>query len=131
MTKEVMITMFATDVPVWWKWGRPAELWFQHQELVQELVDRHRLQATTLRSAMKAQAEQGEATFQTLRPQPIDGGMRVPHLHLGDQVYRLNSEQWKEFSANVVKTFSAKLAKAGTVSLGRLIELSSVVDSLP
>jgi hypothetical protein len=128
-----MLDYYVPNVPMWWKYGRPAELWYQHHELIEELVARHNLKEVPA-AQLPVQGLTSAATQQSevmaLRPPIVYGGMRVPHLHLGDKVYRLSSEQWKEFSTGVVKSFATKLADSKAVSLTRLLELSSVIDSM-
>jgi hypothetical protein len=62
---------------------------------------------------------------------PIYGGMRIAHLHFKGQIYPLNEDQWRKFSATVIKGFQAKLARANNVSFEHVMEISDAVDRLP
>ena len=46
----------------------------------------------------------------------IHGGIRVWHVHLGDQVYPLTSAQWSEFSTGITSDLAAKLRSAPQVT---------------
>jgi hypothetical protein len=134
-------------VPPWWLVGRPADFWFQHIDVIQSFVKEKKLQPMAaellpfqgmasiltgnlpVQNVAAAAAPQQSETL-AFRPPHFPGGIRVPHLHLGDKVYKLTPDQWREFSGGVMKGFAAKLSEAKTVSFSRLMELSTVVDSM-
>ena len=58
------------------------------------------------------------------------GGIRGPHLHFKDEIYRLDNKQWNDFSAVILKNIQERIKKAGTVSFDQLMEISDSVGSL-
>jgi hypothetical protein len=69
-----------------------------------------------------------------IRPAPIPGGIRVPHLHCSGKLYLLTRKQWNDFSGQAVSAFKEKLAKANTVesppSFDQLMDLSEAVHAI-
>lgn len=65
-----------------------------------------------------------------LRPRPFPGGLRIPHLHFRNDIYLLEPEQWKEFSAMTMDNFREKLTRAEVVSFNQVMELSEAIDGL-
>ena len=61
---------------------------------------------------------------------PAPGGLRIAHLHLGEQIFQLDRERWTSFSQTIVKGFHERIDQAGTVNVDQLIELSGAIDSL-
>ena len=126
-------------LPPWWLRGRPADFWLKHSQVVQEFIKQAALKPVdqkflvTKLEVMVPQAPQAVATA-TVRGKitspDIRGGIRLAHLHFRDDVYILNDEQWGAFSKRIVEDFSAKLAKASTVSFDQLLDLSEAVDTL-
>jgi hypothetical protein len=58
------------------------------------------------------------------------GGIKVPHLHLHDQVYILNDEQWKTFSKTLLSAFKTQLEKASAVSFENAQVISSELENI-
>jgi transposase len=58
------------------------------------------------------------------------GGIRVPHLHYKGELYLLNKKQWNEFSGEILKEFSKKLAETKTVNFGQLMDLSETMNEI-
>jgi hypothetical protein len=133
------------DIPRWWLFGLPAITWIRHSELVEQIVESHRLRsypieglATEVMMAPQFEgADQPEAAATTSlaarfpKPLPYPGGLRVPHLHYKGDIFVVNDKQWQEFTKGVLEGFRAKLAKAQTVSVEQLVELSEAIDALP
>lgn len=80
-------------------------------------------------AATKASGETKAAAAVQL-PEWINGGMRTPHLHYNGDIYILTKEQWKQFSSQILKDFSKKLAETSTISFEQLMELSDTVNSV-
>lgn len=122
----------------WWLYGRPAPIWLHNRDFVQDFVrknkvkpiEREHLAALDLSPALLPAEAMGADKVPVQKFVPYYGGMRVPHLHLGDQIYRLNQEQWKAFSSGIIENLRTKLDRAGTVSFEQLMELSDVMDAL-
>ena len=67
-----------------------------------------------------------------LKPGNIRGGIKVAHVHVGDNLYMLNDEQWKKLSAQIVQRSQEKLAKVQKpVSFEQAAALANAVEQLP
>jgi hypothetical protein len=131
------------QLPPWWLRGRPADLWLQHSQFVEKFIKEAKLTAVdpkllvTKLEVMVGQAPQAIATATATAPararlQSIDirGGIRLAHLHFGNDVFLLDAAQWKTFSRKLLGELSAKLSKASAVSFDQLLDLSDAVDTL-
>ncbi|HEX6083347.1 MAG TPA: hypothetical protein VF266_02410 [Thermoanaerobaculia bacterium] len=107
----------------WWKYGGPIDFWVTRQKVVEELVGGLEAVRFTARSMEKAEA----LAALDINPR---GGMRVPHLHLGDEVYVVDRKRWAQFSQNVMKDLSEKMVHAGRVSYDELLSVAQAVDPL-
>jgi hypothetical protein len=131
-----------------WKFidGKPRDFWANELKYVEKYVTANQGQLRKIdinaragfpsgvicSSGPAAAKESGEpkamATIQL--PEWVDGGMRVPHLHYNGDIYVLTKEQWKQFSGQILKGFSKKLADTSTVSFEQLMELSDTMGSI-
>jgi hypothetical protein len=50
------------------------------------------------------------------------GGPWGPHLHLGDDIYVLNSAQWQDFSQGLIQEMNLKIKGAGTVKFENVMQ---------
>lgn len=122
----------------WWKFGIPAQFWITYQVQVKEaveqmelpLVDQQMLAARMPASSFEMAEVEPLETRRIPRPRPLPGGLRFAHLHLGDDIYKLNREQWQKFSEGIVKDFKEKLDAVGTVSFRQVLELGEVMSEL-
>lgn len=124
----------------WWKWGRPAELWMTQIDLVSRFVEAQGLRSIPLEELGYPEqlatgggtAFEGDArlNLHVLWPYPFPGGLRFPHLHLGGDVYRLDREQWADFSKQVLSSFQRRLGDAGSVSFDQLLEVSNALSGI-
>lgn len=115
-----------------WLFGRPVEMWVRYRDVVarfvkdlkpipsEHLVFDDPIPVGTLKTEAAA----------LIRPRPFPGGLRMPHLHLADRVYQLDQAQWKAFSGEVVKNLQERLARAGSVGLDDLIQVSDAMEGL-
>lgn len=128
-----------------WINGRPAELWLSHQRLAEQLVKEHKLKPLRVEdypyiplaaelgaSFIPVAKEASRAAIKWRWPIPFPGGMRIPHLHVGPNVYVLDAVQWKAFSKAVVADIQDRLARASEVGIGfeDMLELGEVGASL-
>lgn len=114
----------------YFKRGIPADLWNMHAKLVEKIIKNSELevmQHSAIRSdvAKKISSEQEYARWYLK-----NGGMKAPHLHYNGEIYLLNKKQWSEFSNEILKEFSKKLAETKTVSFGQLMDLSESMNEI-
>ena len=60
----------------------------------------------------------------------IRGGIRVPHLHFGDDVFMLTEKQWKTFSKEILLSCKAALSKAQTISFENAVDLTASLGAM-
>ena len=123
-----------------WIGGVPADFWVLHRDFVQTFVKKQKLAAVAPEHLVADESTpvfapveggKGEAlALKILKPRPFPGGLRIPHLHVGDKVYQLDQKQWRDFSSTVMTSFRQKLENAQTVSFVQVMELSDALDSL-
>jgi hypothetical protein len=126
-----------------WKAGRPADIWLLQRELVAATIKKFNLKALEVDAypsvpAAAAMSEVATATKSRslaveakLRwPKPFPGGLRIPHLHYGADIYLLDRAQWKEFSGTVLREAAERIAKAKEISFEQTLELTEAVNTL-
>jgi hypothetical protein len=130
-----------------WRLGRPADIWLSHSVLVNKLIKQFKLKPLAVESypsmpAMDASMIEETAMMSTrtkaatimppkLRwPRPFPGGLRIPHVHYGADVYLLNQTQWKDFSTSVLRDVSKRISSAKEISFEQVVELSEAVNTL-
>jgi len=118
-----------------WIYGIPAPIWLKNIDMISEFISKNMLkpvQPESLPNIQPVRAESAEQVNASLiidrRPYP--GGIRIPHLHFGGELYLVKEELWREFSGRIVKEFQAKLANAKGISFEDAMELSEAVDSI-
>jgi hypothetical protein len=111
--------MYEIDIPRWWKYGRPADFWLRNLELVKSAIKEYGLQPVAQEYLM-----QGESFTQ------VPGGLKIPHFHLGRDLYLLDERQWNDFSTRVIQDFQAKLGRVNTVSFEQVMGLAEAMDGL-
>jgi len=117
-------------IPRWWKYGRPADLWIQHLDLVREFVAEKNLKPLPS-EVVPYNLPMGErVTERKWWPVPFPGGMRIAHLHLGDDIYVLGREQWGEFSNRVLDDFRTKLDAVRSVKFEEVLEISEALGGM-
>ena len=137
-------------VPRWVKLdiinGRPAELWMTHHQFVRETIMQHDLRPVArehLYSDPTPQPSMPEeqigleglgvfklASMYMRPPRGINGGIKTPHLHYGDEIYLLDRAQWNEFSQKIMVEVSEKLKGPNQVNFDQLIALSEASSVL-
>ncbi len=130
-----------------WKNGRPADIWLSQHELVASVIKRYRLKPLAVESypsmpgmdagmfeataAVSSRAKSASSIPVKLRwPKPFPGGLRIPHVHYGADIYLLNDAQWKAFSSAVLKDVSKRIAAAKSVSFEQTLELADAINTL-
>lgn len=121
-----------------WRIGIPAPIWMELAPLIQDFVRKNKLQPIPreeLFAAASLDAGAGGPTAgmeaKALIPRrDFPGGLRLAHLHMGGEVYRLDQPAWKGFSSQVLQSFRAKLAAAENVTFEQMIELSEATSTL-
>lgn len=133
-----------------WRVGRPADIWLSNRDLIASFIKKYNIKPLEVESypdvsSMPASAftEVAAATTTTKSkslaagitqklpwPKPFPGGMRVPHLHFGPDVYILDRLQWKEFSGAILRETQERLGKAKEISFEQTLELTQAIHTL-
>ena len=106
-------------------------VWIRDARFVKEFIEKNRIEkitgaATTPRGAAAEQRRE----ILALLDRPFPGGIRVAHLHLGDDIFLPTESQWKDFAGQVMEGFKTKLAHAQSVSFEQVMELSNAIETL-
>ncbi len=123
---------------MWWKFGKPADVFVINHELIHSLIKEYKLPVLSEEFltfnpdvSFVARAEEGmDKERAPKRPRLICGGMRIPHVHYKNDIYLMEDKQWHVFTQRLIKDFRGKLASAKTVSFDKLLELSSAIDTM-
>ena len=117
-----------------WLYGGPWDLWVRRVDMISKFIRQQKLKpvaAGDLPAHPFLAAEQpAPAARATVRPRPFPGGLRSPHLHFKGDIYLVNQQQWGLFSGAVIKQYQDKLAKAGTVGFGQLMDVAEGMEAL-
>ena len=114
--------------PLWWLFSESVGRFVEKARPQKLLVRAERMEKS---SVAPEKLEQGGVVPPiVLRPHEVYGGIRVPHLHHGGEIYLLTSEQWKEFSNHMLSKLTQCLRDANSVSFDQLMDISSSVASL-
>jgi len=117
-----------------WKWlvGIPREFWMVHEKYVSTFIEKYNLKPVSKQMLAPVHKEMvAEAAINIEDIIGRYGGNRGPHLHYRGNMYLLNSDQWRQFSAPILKDFSKKLAEAATVNFEQFIELADTMNAMP
>lgn len=121
-----------------WRWwvGIPRDFWMVNVGFIGDFIKKNNLKPVEPEVLMGDDPvpvglpEPNRPATAVFRPRPFPGGMKAAHLHFRGDLYRVTSEQWADFSKNVVRTFTDKLKNAGAVSFDKVIELSDAIDTI-
>ena len=119
-----------------WLFGIPAPIWLNRMEMIEGFIKENGLQPAALEtlpiSPLMNQAAGAEIAERALKIRwpGFPGGIKIPHLHFGGNVFVLKEELWQKFSAGLVKDLQGRLAKAKSVSFEQAMEISEAIDSL-
>jgi len=121
----------------WWKYGKPQDFWTLNHNMMKEVIDKFGLEVAKaevlpLRLELQASEQVAEpaAKSRAIKPRPFPGGMRIPHLHYGGDVYLVPEEKWQAISQTFLGKFQDKLKNARNVSFEQIMELSETIDSM-
>jgi hypothetical protein len=114
-------------------YGKPVDFWMVQARAVGQFIKANKIKPVAQEALRASSAGEAPAKAVEIAAEPWwwkYGGMRVPHLHYGGELYLLDQEQWKAFSGGIVKEFSKKLAAANSVNFGQLMEISEAVNEI-
>ena len=126
-----------------WEYGRPAELWRSHRYLAAEMVKKHKLKPLPIEeypylplaaelgsTAVNLKATSRKKAVQLRWPIPFPGGIGIPHLHLGNDIYLVQAKQWQQFSQAVVTDIRKRLDGAKEIGFDQMLQLGQGTASL-
>lgn len=114
-------------------YGMPANFWTIQANAVERFIKANKIQPVAQETLQMRSIADVPGMAREIADVPWwwkYGGMRVSHLHYAGELYLLNREQWKAFSGEIVKDFSAKLAEANSINFGQLMEISDVMTEI-
>jgi hypothetical protein len=97
--------------------GPLGPMWEMKQIYIKEFVSRNKLSPAK-------QEIQVDRKVSPVPPWWKYGGPFGPHIHLGNDIYLLNKEQWQDFSKGMIKEMDLKLNGAKSVSFESLMKAS-------
>ncbi len=127
--------------------GGRMETWLEYKDLAHELVNKFELKALTKKELEIFARKEGvmiaeERQFSSKdmdvsarsRAIPIfgktpgqEGGMKIPHMHLEDDVFLLNQDALHEFTKQIVRNVQTRLEHAGQINFTQIMEISEAV----
>jgi hypothetical protein len=112
--------------------GYPAPFWFRNIGLLEDIIKELNLRAIPEKYMPKGVPEMNmKAVSSSFAFDPgTHGGNRGPHLHLGENIYILNEEQWKVFSNRIGAEFHSKLERANTIPVQDVMALDDVISGI-
>jgi hypothetical protein len=121
-----------------WDHGIPAEIWMRYARQNAAFVKEYGIQPASAESlpapeAMSFASTPGQrpaSELERLRPRPYPGGIRTPHLHIGEDIYLLTQEQWKKYSEKAVSAFRESLTNVQSVNFQQFMALSEALGPL-
>lgn len=60
----------------------------------------------------------------------VYGGMKLPHLHYGENIYLLNDKQWNEYSGGILAGIKDKINATQKVTFDQLADLTAGTQTL-
>lgn len=118
-------------------WGIVGPIWRVESELVGAFIKEGKLKPIDQMSLGRGYPKQPSRStsrepveFRGPWPLPYPGGIRGPHLHWQGDIFELKTEQWQDFSQQVIGRYQEKLATAQTVRFDDLVELSAVMEGM-
>jgi len=122
----------------WWWMGIPAPFWIINHKPIGQFIQKNEIKPVAPELLpdlpMEPQFSMGQEmalrAFAPIKPRTYAGGIKIPHFHYKGDLFVLTDKQWKEFSADIVKGFQSKLARANTVNFEQVIEISEVIDGI-
>jgi hypothetical protein len=123
--------------PKRWDYGKPRDFWTANLKLIESLIRENKLipaksNELPLRQEMEAMELLAASAHQerAIKPRPFPGGMLIPHLHYGGDVYVVPQELWQKISMEIRDSFLAKLSKANSLSFDQVMTLSEAIDTM-
>lgn len=108
------------------KWAGPHNvIWQKNAAHIAEIIKRYDLKPISKEQMEKLKPAKTAPgiVFDFKNGIPADR-----HVHYMGKVYLLNEKQWKDFVEPILKDFSEKLAKTGTIRLENLNIVSGVME---
>lgn len=131
------------NVPWWWKYGRPREIWATFEHEIGRFIDKNKIapispeaaQSLIIGEMSAAIAEPVTIARKSASSSPLEriwwhGGMRAPHLHYKNNIYILTEKQWNEFTRPILKNFAEKLAATRSVSFRDMTDIAGMMNGI-
>ncbi len=119
----------------WEIFGGKRPLFVKYADIIADLIQDFKLKPIEdqLRSPAfrMAGAKEATATAAKIQFDPgVFGGKRFAHLHYKGEIFMLNRDQWRTFTARVKDDLIHRLESAGTISLEQLQDLNDAIDPI-
>ena len=110
-----------------WIYGGPFDFWVQYRDFAKRAVDGLKPLGPEFGSVFSAGATAQVVALREINPR---GGMRIAHIHLGDDVYIVDQGRWNEFTKQVFTDVSKKLSNSGRVGFQQLLGVADAANAL-
>jgi hypothetical protein len=121
--------------------GGRLDLWISNKRFVASFIRKYKLKpekdlpvyddpGLMMNEAAYTNTRAAKSKAMALRPITPWGGIRIPHLHHGVNIYLVDDKQWSNFSKAIIKDFQGRLSNAGSISFDQLMDVSEAVNSI-
>jgi hypothetical protein len=130
------------NVPWWWKYGRPKEIWATLEHEIGEFIQKNKIAPMSPEAAqsliigeISGAMSAPSMAMKSASSSPIEriwwhGGMRGPHLHYKNNIYVLTDKQWNEFTRPILKNFADKLANTRSINFRDMTDISGMMNGI-
>ncbi len=139
----------STQFSRWWRVpfpGIPPEILINYRDLIQSIIKENKLtpvskmDSAITRIMLNPQPlPPKQATRSTAASLPLNdtvdwwwkyGGIRIPHIHYGEDVYALDEKQWQVFTSTVMRDVTKKLTGAKNISFDQFVNVANAANEV-
>lgn len=115
-----------------WLYGGPRPIWLNQMTLVKEMIREFDMSPLApehnpnLAPNPMQPVTKGEK-MEYFHRKPFPGGLRHPHMHLGQEIFLLEEKQWRVFAERVTNRIADKLQNSMTIPFEKLLEIDDAI----
>ena len=126
--KRMRLNVQQQNLHVYMPNGGWLDYWVKNAASIKKFIAENRLQPLAVSAPLAAGVK--ATGISRVIDLGIYGGIKVAHLHLGNDVYLLTEKQWAAFSSNILAQARSVLATAQTVGFDAGLELGTAVQGV-